>query len=424
MPFASFHSRYALCALRYAFLSFMDKSILIIGTFDTKAEELNFIKDQILARGQKARTLDAGVLQPSPAYVDIPNERVAAAGGRPLHELVSRRDRGQAVAVMAQGAAKVTRDLFDQGEISGVISLGGGSGTVIGTSAMRTLPVGVPKVMVSSMASGNMRPYVRTSDITMMYSVVDISGLNRISRRILRNAALAICGMAEGREEKGPAERPLIATTMFGVTTPCVTEAKRVLEEKGYEVLVFHANGPGGMAMEQLIGEGQIQAVLDITTTELPDELCGGKGSAGPHRLEKAGEMRIPQVVVPGAMDMVNYFPDSVPPQFRHRLLYVHNPATTLMRTSEEENRQLAEIMARKLSRANGPVVVYIPLRGFSAVDASGQPFFDPAADRAFVEALKNNLPARIPVIEKESHINDPSFARELAQALLELLGR
>jgi len=400
----------------------MEKSILIIGTFDTKAEELGFVRDQILARGQKARTLDAGVLQPSPAYVDISNERVAAAGGRPLDELVSRGDRGQAVAVMAQGAAKITRDFFDQGEIAGVISLGGGSGTVIGTSAMRTLPVGIPKVMVSSMASGNIRPYVGTSDITMMYSVVDISGLNRISRRILRNAALAVCGMAEGGREAVSAELPLIAATMFGVTTPCVTEAKRVLEGRGYEVLVFHANGPGGMAMEQLIGEGQIRAVLDITTTELPDELCGGKGSAGPHRLEKAGEMGIPQVVVPGAMDMVNYFPDAIPPQFRNRLFHVHNPATTLMRTNEKENRQLAEIMARKLSRARGPVVVYIPLRGFSAMDAPGQPFFDPAADRAFVEALKNSLPARIPVIEKESHINDPSFAHAAATMMQKMV--
>ena len=402
----------------------MPKSILIIGTFDTKAEELRFVKDQILARGRKARTLDAGVLQPSPAYVDISNEKVAAAGGRPLHDLVSRRDRGEAVAVMAQGAAKITRELFDKGEISGVISLGGGSGTVIGTSAMRTLPVGIPKVMVSSMASGNMRPYVGISDITMMYSVVDISGLNRISRRILSNAALAVCGMAEGGKEAIAAELPLIAATMFGVTTPCITEAKRVLEEKGYEVLVFHANGPGGMAMEQLIGEGQIQAVLDITTTELPDELCGGKGSAGPHRLEKAGEMGIPQVVVPGAMDMVNYFPDAIPPQFRNRLLHVHNPATTLMRTNEDENRQLAEIMARKLSRAKGPVVVYIPLRGFSAIDSPGQPFFFPEANRAFIEALKTNLPSRIPVIERDLHINDPSFAREVSQVLLKLLRR
>jgi len=402
----------------------MPKSILIIGTFDTKAEELRFVKDQILARGRKARTLDAGVLQPSPAYVDISNEKVAAAGGRPLHDLVSRRDRGEAVAVMAQGAAKITRELFDKGEISGVISLGGGSGTVIGTSAMRTLPVGIPKVMVSSMASGNMRPYVGISDITMMYSVVDISGLNRISRRILSNAALAVCGMAEGGKEAIAAELPLIAATMFGVTTPCITEAKWVLEEKGYEVLVFHANGPGGMAMEQLIGEGQIQAVLDITTTELPDELCGGKGSAGPHRLEKAGEMGIPQVVVPGAMDMVNYFPDAIPPQFRNRLLHVHNPATTLMRTNEDENRQLAEIMARKLSRAKGPVVVYIPLRGFSAIDSPGQPFFFPEANRAFIEALKTNLPSRIPVIERDLHINDPSFAREVSQVLLKLLRR
>jgi uncharacterized protein (UPF0261 family) len=323
---------------------------------------------------------------------------------------------------MSRGAAKVARGLFDRGEILGIIALGGGSGTVIGTSAMRTVPVGIPKVMVSSMASGNIRPYVGTSDIAMMYSVVDISGLNRISKRILRNAAAAVCGMADGREESILNGRPLIATTMFGVTTPCVTEAKRVLEEKGFEVLVFHANGPGGMAMEQLIGEGQIQAVLDITTTELPDELLGGKGSAGPRRLEKAGETGIPQVVVPGAMDMVNYFPDAVPPQFRDRLLYQHNPVTCLMRTSTEENRQLGEIMARKLSGAKGPTVVYIPLGGVSAIDAPGQPFFDPEANRAFVEALERNLPSRILVVKKDLHINDPSFAGELAQALLKLL--
>ncbi|MFH1757945.1 MAG: Tm-1-like ATP-binding domain-containing protein [Pseudomonadota bacterium] len=400
----------------------MERYILIIGTFDTKVEELNFIRDQIFSRSQKVRTLDAGILQPSPPFVDISNETVAAAGGQSLQELVHQRDRGQAVAVMARGAAKVTRELFDQGEILGIISLGGGSGTVIGTSAMKTVPVGIPKVMVSSMASGNIRPYVGTSDITMMYSVVDISGLNRISKRILRNAAAAVCGMVDGREESVFTDRPLIATTMFGVTTPCVTEAKRILEEKGFEVLVFHANGPGGMAMEQLIGEGQIQAVLDITTTELPDELLGGKGSAGPHRLEKAGEMGIPQVVVPGAMDMVNYFPDAVPPQFRDRLLYQHNPATFLMRTSVKENRQLGEIMAQKLSRAKGPTVVYIPLGGVSAIDAPGQPFFDPEANRAFVEALKRNLPSRVLVMEKALHINDPSFARELAQALLKLL--
>jgi uncharacterized protein (UPF0261 family) len=256
----------------------------------------------------------------------------------------------------------------------------------------------------------------------MMYSIVDISGLNRISKRILHNAAAAICGMVEGGEEIVSGDRPLIATTMFGVTTPCVTEATRILEENGYEVLVFHANGPGGMAMEQLIGEGQIQAVLDITTTELPDELLGGKGSAGPQRLEKAGEMGIPQVVVPGAMDMVNYFPDAIPPRFHDRLIYQHNPATSLMRTNVEENRQLGEIMGRKLSRAKGPTIVYLPLGGFSAIDAPGQPFFDPDANRSFVDALKKNLPSRIPVIAKYAHINDPSFAREVAQALLKLL--
>jgi len=400
----------------------MPKSILIVGTFDTKGEELNFVKEQISTRGLPTITLDAGILQPSPLYVHISNEQVAAAGGEALSKLRRKQDRGHAVEIMAQGAAQLTKELYDQEKISGIISLGGGSGTVIGTRAMRSLPVGVPKLMVSPMASGNTRPYVGTTDITMMFSVVDISGLNRISRKIFRNAALAICGMVEGKQEEKFSERPLIAATMFGVTTPCVTEAKRIMEEDGYEVLVFHANGSGGMAMEQLIGEGQIQAVLDITTTELADELCGGKCSAGPHRLEKAGEMGIPQVIVPGAMDMVNYFPDAIPPQFRHRLFYVHNPATTLMRTNEEENRQLGKIVAQKLSQAKGPVVVYIPLGGFSAIDAPGQPFYFPQANRAFIETLKENLPLQIRVIEKDLHINDLSFAREIAQALLRFI--
>ncbi len=400
----------------------MERYILIIGTFDTKGEEIGFLRDQILARKRKVRILDAGILRSSPPGVDISNEQVSIAGGRHLEELVRQRDRGQAVAVMAGGAARIARELFEKGEIQGIISLGGGSGTVIGTSAMRALPVGLPKVMVSSMASGNIRPYVGTSDISMMHSVVDICGLNRISRRVLRNAAASICGMVEEKEEILSAERPLLAATMFGVTTPCVAKAQKILEENGYEVLVFHAMGTGGQAMEQLIGEGQIQAVLDITTTELADELLGGKCSAGPNRLEKAGEMGIPQVVVPGAMDMVNYLPDAIPPQFRSRLLYVHNSATTLMRTNVEENRHLGRIMAQKLSKAKGPTVVYIPLGGFSAIDAPGQPFFDPAANRAFIEALEKNLPSHFPVIKRETHINDPSFAKDVAQALLNLL--
>ena len=400
----------------------MDRYILLIGTFDTKGEELWFLRDQILARSRTVHTLDAGILHPSPSAVDIPNEKVATAGGQPIQELVRQRDRGQAVAVMARGTARIAKELFERGEIKGIIAVGGGSGTVIGTSAMRSLPLGVPKVMVSSMASGNIRPYVGTSDISMMHSVLDISGLNRISKRILSNAAASICGMVEGELEVLAAVRPLIATTMFGVTTPCVTEAKRILEESGYEVLVFHANGTGGQAMEQLIGEGEIQAVLDITTTELADELLGGKCSAGPNRLEKAGEIGIPQVVVPGAMDMVNYFPDAIPPQFRRRLLYTHNPATTLMRTNVEENRQLGQIMAGKLSRAKGPTIVYIPWGGFSAIDGPGQPFFDPEANQAFVEDLKKNLPSHIPVIEQQAHINDPSFATDLARTLLQML--
>jgi uncharacterized protein (UPF0261 family) len=293
---------------------------------------------------------------------------------------------------------------------------------------MRELPVGFPKVMVSTHASGYTRHYVGTKDIVMIFPVVDLAGLNRISKRVLENAASAICAMVQDREKRQEEEedhRPLVAITMFGVTTPCVMKAKKIMEEKGYEVLAFHATGTGGEAMEGLIRDGFFAGILDVTTTELADELVGGILSAGPHRLEAAGEKGLPQVVVPGALDMVNFGPvDTVPPQFKGRRLYVHNPSVTLMRTTKEENETLGKVIGSKLSRSKGPVAVFIPLKGVSAIDAEGQPFYDPEAVQAFLKGIRAELNVSIPLIELNAHINDDAFAQAIADALHQMITR
>ncbi|HHY91968.1 MAG TPA: UPF0261 family protein, partial [Firmicutes bacterium] len=305
----------------------------------------------------------------------------------------------------------------------GIISMGGSAGTTIGTAAMQALPVGLPKVMVSTLASGDTRPYVGTKDITMMYSVVDISGLNRLSRRILGNAARAVAGMVQAEAEEAATDKPIITATMFGVTTPCVTAAREYLESRGYEVLVFHATGSGGRAMEGLIEDGFVSGVLDITTTEWCDELVGGVLTAGPHRLEAAGKKGIPQVVSVGALDMVNFGPpDTVPEKFKGRRFYQHNPTVTLMRTTVEENAELGRIIAEKLNAATGPTVVVLPLKGVSMIDAEGKAFWDPEADAALFDALRDNLRPDIRLVELDAHINDPEFALTLARILEELL--
>jgi uncharacterized protein (UPF0261 family) len=361
---------------------------------------------------------------------------------------------------MADGVAALAPRLHAEGRLDGVISLGGSAGASIGTAAMRALPIGVPKVMITTLASGDTRPYVDVSDVTMIYPVVDIAGLNRISRQVIRQGAAAVVAMAAASEATGdrrqaasPAtgdrqqatvsdtapgaeavdrrlspiafegDRPLIGATMFGVTTPCVTRARQRLEAAGYEVLVFHATGSGGRAMEKLARGGFLAGVLDVTTTEWADELVGGVLGAGPERLEAAGACGVPQVVCPGALDMVNFGPrDTVPPAFADRLFYQHNPNVTLMRTTAAENAELGRIIAEKLNRAEGPTVVLLPLKGVSAIDREGQPFHDPAADAAFREALKGGLDPRIPVRELELHINDEAFSDAAAEALLALM--
>jgi len=397
--------------------------VAIVGTLDSKGAEFAFLKKQIEAEGVSTLVIDAGILGPPHFAPDISAAEVAAAAGAALARLVAERDRGRAVAAMSKGAAAVVKRLHDEGRIHGVISMGGGGGTSIGTAAMQALPVGVPKLMISTLASGDIRAYVGVKDITMMPSIVDIAGINRLSSLILANAAGAIAGMVKARPPTGLEDRPLIAATMFGVTTPCVTMAREVLEAAGYEVLVFHAVGVGGRSMEELIRGGFIAGVLDLTTTELADELAGGVLSAGPHRLEAAAAVGLPQVVSVGALDMVNFgAPDTVPSRYEDRTFYQHNPQVTLMRTTVEENAELGRILVRKLSAATGPTVLMIPKKGVSLIDTAGQPFHDPEADGALFDALKAGLGSNVEVVEMDTDINDKAFAVRAAELLLEKL--
>ena len=399
----------------------MAKTVCIVGTMDTKGIEFAFIKTQIESTGVSTCVINTGILGDPQLTPDISADEVAQAGGSSLQALRDEGDRGNSVTVMAQGAAALVAEKQAAGEIDGIISLGGSAGTTIGTTAMQAVPVGVPKIMVSTLASGDTSPYVQSKDICMMYSVVDIAGINRLSRQILANAAGAIVGMVNAEAPAAATEdKPLIAATMFGVTTPCVTKARETLEDAGYEVLVFHATGTGGQAMEDLVKGGFLAGVLDATTTELADELVGGILSAGPDRLEAAGQSGVPQVVAPGALDMVNFGPpDTVPEQFSDRLFYQHNPTVTLMRTTAEETAELGRIMARKLSEAQGPTTVIIPTQGVSAIDKTGQPFDSPEARTAWIENLKAHIGDNVTVIEMDAHINDDAFAIKLVETLL-----
>jgi uncharacterized protein (UPF0261 family) len=396
------------------------KTIALLGTFDTKGEEFCFLRERIESAGLRTLMIDVGVLGDPAFAVDISAADVAAAAKENLAALRAERDRGRSVTAMATGAQAMLGWLVEQGALQGVVSLGGSAGTAIATAAMRALPYGFPKLMVSTLAAGDTRPYVGTRDICMMPSVLDIAGLNRVSRRILSNAAGAICGMVAAEQATAPDQKPSIAATMFGVTTPCVTAARRALEARGYEILVFHATGTGGRAMEQLIEDGAFVAVLDLTTTELADELVGGVMSAGPHRLQGAGRKGIPQVVCPGAIDMVNFGPmETVPAQFRSRNLYVHNSSVTLMRTTVEECAEIGRTTAIRLNDASGPVTVLIPLQGVSAIDRAGGPFYSQEALNAYRVALKAALRPSIRLVELDAHINDESFARAAAGLLI-----
>ncbi|TMT81633.1 UPF0261 family protein [Haloterrigena sp. H1] len=398
-------------------------SVVIIGTLDTKDEEIGFAREIIEAQGVDVHVVDTGVVGEPPSEPETAASTVAEAAGTTLEQLQNEADRGEAMEAMGEGAAEIAHQLHDEGILDGVLGLGGSGNTSIATTAMRALPVGVPKLMVSTMASGDTEPYVGSRDIMMMYSVADIEGLNQLSRQVIANAALAMVGMVSNEPDVDVEDRPTIGITMFGVTTPCVQTARERLEANGYETIVFHATGTGGRAMETLIEEGVIDGVLDVTTTEWADELVGGVLSAGPDRLEAAGDKGIPQVVSTGALDMVNFGPrDSVPEEFEGRQFHIHNPQVTLMRTTPEENAELGTIIAEKLNAAAGPTALALPLEGVSAIDTAGEDFHDPEADTALFDALRSTLDDDIELIEMETDINDQAFAEALADTLSEYM--
>ena len=402
------------------------KTIAVAGTFDTKGKEFLYVKELIEELGLKTYMINTGVFN-SEIEVDVSNKEIAKEAGYDIEDIVSRRDRAMATEALSKGMELLIPRLYAEGKFDGIISFGGSGGTSLVTPAMRALPIGVPKMMVSTMASGNVSQYVGTSDIIMMPSIVDVAGLNKISKTIFKNAVLAIAGMvgmADKIKEVEEDEKPLIAATMFGVTTPCVDFAKEYLEECGYEVLVFHATGTGGKTMESLIDAGFFKGVLDITTTEWCDEIVGGVLGAGPNRLEAAGRNHVPQVVSVGALDMVNFGPiDTIPEKFKSRNLYKHNPTVTLMRTTVEENIKFGQKIAEKLNASFGKTVLILPLKGVSMIDAPGQPFYGSKEDEALFDTLKNNIDKdKVNIVEMDNNINEKAFAQRAAEELIKML--
>ncbi|MFD9031380.1 Tm-1-like ATP-binding domain-containing protein [Streptomyces sp. NPDC059567] len=402
--------------------------VVLVGTLDTKGLEYGWLRERLLSRGVEVIVVDAGVIGAARIPADVPRAEVARAAGTELERLRSEGDRGAAVTAMARGAAEVVRELYARGRLHAVLALGGSGGTSIATRAMRELPLGVPKVMVSSMASGDVAPYVGSTDITMMYSVVDIAGVNRVSAPILANAVDAVTGMARGFAAVRPPAvddgRPLIAASMAGVTTPGVDAARERLTELGYEVLVFHASGAGGRTLESLAEQRLFAGVLDLTLCELADDLFGGILTAGPDRLLAAGRAGVPQVVSPGALDLVKFGPlDTVPERVLDRDVRVHNPSISVVRTTAEECAELGARVAAKLRSATGPTTVCLPLRGLSTLGAPGGPYHDPAVDEALFCAVRDGLRgSAVEVVEVDTHLNDPSFGRAAADLLHRLI--
>lgn len=404
----------------------MTKTIGLLGAFDTKGPDFAFVRDAVLAQGCAVLTINVGVLGVTDLFpIDIPAAEVVQAAGADLAALRAANDRGAAMSAMAAGAAIVAKRLHAEGRIDALLSMGGTGGTSIAAAAMRALPFGVPKVCVSTAAGGDVSAYVGASDIVMIPSVADVAGVNRITRIVYARAAGAVCGMARAAVETAAADKPVIVASMFGNTTECVGECARILGERGHEVLVFHAVGTGGRAMEALVREGLVDGVLDITTTEWADELCGGVFSAGPERLDAPGQCAVPHLIVPGCVDMVNFGPMStVPQRFRDagRLFYEWNPSVTLMRTAPAENRELGRIFAEKANAAKGPVAVLIPRKGVSILDGDGQMFCDREADEALFDELKKALKPEIPVVELDCNINDKAFAAKACELMLGLM--
>lgn len=406
----------------------MAKRVLLIGTFDSKGTEYAFLRDRILANGCDVATLNVGVLGSTDLFpVDFDAPAIAAQGGEALESLRAKKDRGRAISVMSHGVGEFVRQLYDVGRFDAMIGMGGSGGTGIVTAAMRALPFGVPKLCISTLASGDVSRFIAEKDIVMFPSVADVSGINRISRTVLTQAAAAICGMVNANIPIATKDRPLIAASMFGNTTKCVDRCRTLLDDQGYETLVFHATGTGGRVLESLASDRLLDGVLDITTTEWADEICGGILTAGPDRLSAPGRAGIPHLIVPGCLDMCNFGPfDTVPERYRAagRLFYEWSPEITLMRTNVEEVHELGKIFAEKALRATGPVAFLIPLKGFSMLDGDGEMFCDRRADQAFIEALRFHLNGGVQIFESDVNINDPEFADEAVELLLRLMGK
>jgi uncharacterized protein (UPF0261 family) len=397
-------------------------NVVLLGTLDTKGDELDFVRKILVSQGLNVTLIDCGVQAPS-LKADIGREEVARSAGADVAELASAGDRGRAVTTMARGAEVTVADLHRKGKVDAVLALGGTGGTSIAAQAFRNLPLGLPKVIVSTAASSDVSMYIGESDLVLFPSVVDIAGVNRISAPILTNAAAAIYGMLSVTRTSVGDVKPVIAASMFGVTTPCVTEGRRLLEESGYEVLTFHAVGSGGRTLESLVHNGLVAGVLDITTTELADELVGGVFSAGPGRLTHSGTPLVPRVVSVGALDMVNFgSKETVPEQFKGRNLFVHNASVTLMRTTPEECRKLGTTLGERVSALNGPAAIILPLRGVSMIAKEGGPFYDPEADAELFAAVRKHTGANVRLVELDTDINDPAFAAAAVDLLKTLI--
>lgn len=403
----------------------MTKTVVIVGALDTKGKEFAFVKDLIEKQGLKTLVVDFGVLGKPEFEPDISREEVARQGGADIASFASGQHKDAAMKAIAAGLEGVVSQLYAEGKLDGILGMGGSGGTSIATRAMRALPVGVPKVMVSTVGGGDVSAYTGAKDITFIPSIVDVAGINRISRVIYTNAAGAVAGMVKMEQTETGEGKPLVAASMFGNTTQCVDRARSVMEQAGYEVLVFHATGAGGRTMESLIQDGYFSACLDITTTELADEVCGGVFSAGPERGQAAPKAGIPTIIVPGCVDMANFGGiQTVPEKYRQRNLYEWNPNVTLLRTNVAENRQMGKMLAEAANAATGPVVVILPLKGVSMLDSQGEKFWDPEADAACYDSITQNLRPGIEVIRSEHNINDPEFADLCANTLLKMLGK
>ena len=399
-------------------------TVVLLGSLDTKGAEYEFLRDRLVEHGVATLLIDTGVMGAATTSADIPAADVAAEGGFDLETLRARHDRGEALAAMTAGATSILRRLHAEGRVDGVMALGGTGGTSVASAAFRELPLGVPKVIVSTAASGATAPYIAESDLILVPSVTDVAGLNRLLRTVIANAAAAMAGMVSRRPLPETAAQKVIGASMFGVTTPCVTEARRLLDAGGFETLVFHMTGTGGRTLEQLIRQGWVDGVLDVTTTELADELVGGVFSAGPGRLTGAAAMGIPQVVSVGALDMVNFGPeDTVPGQFAGRRFHRHNASVTLMRTTAGGMRGAWPAPRRSRIGIVGPAAVFLPLKGVSAIATEGGPFHDPDADGALFDAIRAGLDrGRVELFELDMDINDPAFAASMVSTLLEFL--